>query len=328
MTKPKQNTDSKLSKLNKIHHELDDKKVAAAIKSALADRNNRVIAKAAEICEEKLLYDQESKLLAAYQYLLINPEKVDAHCTGKNAILRALVALDYNDVDFYLACIRYKQMEPVWGGSVDTGIDIRCSAAMGLVSTSYSRALLELIDLLNDDEMLARMGAIRAIAQGMPYEAALLLRQKLATGDEEAEVVGECMMALLHVEPEQSLPLVSAYLQDQDNEVLYELAALSLGESRLDSALAVLQSAWQRTFAYQFTLRRILLRAISLHRSDAAFAWLLGLIADSDKTTVAEIIELLAIYKHNKNLKQELSSILEKHGSREHFALFRQYWGD
>ena len=323
---PKKNIDDKLAELNEIYHDTNDKKVSLIIKTALADRNNRVIAKAAEICEEKLLYEQEANLAATYKRLLKNAAKTDAHCTGKNAILRALLALDFNDVEFYQAGLVYKQMEPVWGGSVDTAIDIRSSAAMGMVSTSYSRALIELVDLLNDEEVLARIGAVRAIAYGNPYEAALLLRQKIATGDSEAEVIGECMIALLHVEPEHSLKLITAYLENQDNEVLYELAALALGDSRIDDALKALQVAWKQTFAYQYTLRRILLRAISLHRSDAAFTWLLALIKNADKVVISEIIELLAIYKHNQKLKQSLSEQLDKFGNREHMALFREYW--
>lgn len=326
MKKTRKTVDDKLAELNELYQQSDEAIITQAINKALADRSNRVVAKAAEFCEEKLLYDHEAALLTAYQRLLKNAEKSDAHCTGKNAILRALVALDFNDVDFYLTGLRYKQMEPVWGGSIDTGIDIRCTSAMGLVSTSYSRALLELIDLLNDSEVVARVGAVRAIAYGNPYEAALLLRQKLATGDEEVEVIGECMMGLLHVEPEQSLPLVADYLNQQDDETLYELAALALGESRLDDALSCLQSVWNQTFAYQKIHRRILLRAISLHRSDAAFDWLLALIKDCDATTTDEIIELLSIYQHNNKLKHNLANILDKHGTRDHARLFRQYW--
>jgi len=162
MPKPRKTIDDKLADLNELYHQSDDAIITLAIKKALLDRNNRVVAKAAEFCEEKLLYAHEADLLAAYQRFLKNAAKTDAHCTGKNAILRALVALDYNDVEFYQAGLAYKQMEPVWGGSIDTGIDIRCSSAMGLVSTSYSRALLELIKLLNDKELPARIGAIRA----------------------------------------------------------------------------------------------------------------------------------------------------------------------
>lgn len=324
---PRKTTDDKLTELNDTYHESDEKKISFTIKTALVDRNNRVVAKAAEICEEKLLYKQESNLLTAYQRLLKNAVKADAHCTGKNAILRALVALDFNDVAFYQASLAYKQMEPVWGGSVDTAIDIRNSAAMGIISTSYSRALIELVDLLNDKEPSARIGAVRAIAYGNPYEAALLLRQKIATDDDEAEVIGECMIALLHVEPDHSLNLITAYLKNQDNEVLYELAALALGDSRTDDALKALKSAWEQTFAYQYTLRRILLRAISLHRSDAAFTWLLALIESADKVVISEIIELLAIYKHNKTLKKKLFTLLDKHSNREHMALLREHWG-
>jgi HEAT repeat protein len=114
---------------------------------------------------------------------------------------------------------------------------------MGLVASGYPRALVELTALLNDSDAAARMGAVRAIACGNPREAELLLRSKALAGDAEPQVLGECFTGLLGVEPDESLKFVAGYLTHAD-EAVRELAALALGESRLDAALAPLKEAW------------------------------------------------------------------------------------
>ncbi len=131
----------------------------------------------------------------------------------------------------------------MWGGTADTAVDVRASCAMGLVASGYSRALVELTALLNDSDAAGRVGAVRAIACGNPREAELLLRSKALAGDAEPQVLGECFTGLLAVEPEESVGFVAAYLAHADDAVR-ELAALALGESRLDAALAPLKEAW------------------------------------------------------------------------------------
>ena len=52
------------------------------------------------------------------------------------AIARALFALDYDGEGLYLAGMRHVQMEPGWGGSSDTAVELRGMCAMGLASTN------------------------------------------------------------------------------------------------------------------------------------------------------------------------------------------------
>jgi hypothetical protein len=99
--------------------------------AALADRHYRVVAKAARLGGEALLYDLVPALRDSYCRFLENVPKSDPNCIAKKAIMRALAALDCDDVDFYAAALRYRQLEPVWGGRADTAVDIRCNAAMG-----------------------------------------------------------------------------------------------------------------------------------------------------------------------------------------------------
>ena len=160
----------------------DPSERSARIARALADRHYGVVAKAARLAEDGLLYDLVPALLAAYARFLERPAKLDPSCIAKKAIARALVGLDCDDAAFYIAGLRYRQPEPVWGGTVDTAVDVRCSCAMGLVASGHPRALLELTEVLNDAEPQARAGAVRAIACGNPREAELLLARKSSRG--------------------------------------------------------------------------------------------------------------------------------------------------
>ena len=183
-------------------------------------------------------------MLDAYARFLDKPLKQDPSCFAKKAIARALgrARLQRHGVLIAAVC-SYRQLEPVWGGTADTAVDVRASCAMGLVASGYSRALVELTALVNDADAAARVGAVRAIACGNPREAELLLRSKVLAGDAEPQVLGECFTGLLAVEPEESIGFVAGYLAHAD-EAVRELAALALGESRLDGALAPLQEAW------------------------------------------------------------------------------------
>ena len=116
----------------------------------------RVAAKAARVAEDSLLYELIPALLASYARFLDKPLKHDPSCFAKKALARALVALDCNDAEFFLGGVRYRQLEPVWGGTADTAVDVRATCAMGLVASGYSRALVELTALLNDSEPAAR----------------------------------------------------------------------------------------------------------------------------------------------------------------------------
>jgi hypothetical protein len=297
----------------------------AALAQALAAGHYRVAAKAARLAEEALYYELEPALLAAYARLLEKPLKQDPSCLAKKALARALVALDCGDVEFYLRGLRYRQLEPVWGGTTDTAADVRASCAMGLVASGYSRALVELTALLVDPEVAARIGAVRAIACGNPREAELVLRAKALAGDAEPQVVGECFTGLLSVAPEESLAFVAGYLERSDDAVR-ELAALALGESRHDAALAPLKEAWGDVLLRD-ELRRALVRAAAAHRSEAAFDWLLELVADARLAIVVEVVDALSIYRHNAKLRARLEAALAERGEPELSKRFAALWG-
>lgn len=325
MVRSRKSVEERLEELYSLGTGDDSKQDRAQIQSALADRHYRIVAKAAELCAERWLFDLESDLSAAYRRHLQDASKRDPNCIAKRAITRALVDLECNDVSFFIEGLHYHQMEPVWGGSVDTAIVVRCNCAMGLVATGYHRALHELTRLLNDAEPNARVGAVRAIACGNPHEAELLLRFKVLTGDPEPEVVGECFAGLLSVEPDESLSFVAGYLSHTDKDIR-ELAALALGESRLEEALKYLIKAWEETIADP-GFRGALVRAAAFHRSDAAFEWLLCIAEQAESALVEVVLEALAIYKHNLQLAKQMKRALVKRNERRLNDRFDALWG-
>ena len=291
---------------------------------ALARGHYRVAAKAARLTGDALLYDLVPALLAAYRRFLDKPIKSDPVCYAKKAIARALVALDCEDVEFFRSGLNLKQMEPVWGGTADTAADVRGTCALGLVATGYPRALVEIAALLYDAEPDARLGAIRAAANGSPREAELLLRSKVLAGDVEPAIIGECFSALMSIEPEDSLAFVAKWITDA-NDVLRELAALALGESRVPAALDVLKTAWEEPLVTD-ELRFAIIRAAAAHRSEAAFAWLLSIAAEA-RTLVAErVIESLEPYKNNAQLAERLGTVLDARRERELSETFKKRW--
>jgi len=298
--------------------------VLEASRKALADRHFLLVARAASVCEERLLYGLEPDLVTAYGRLLEDAAKADPGCTAKGAIVRALVALDCRDSDFYIAGMRYRQPEPVWGGSVDAAVDLRCSCAMGLVGTPCPRAVVELVALLADPEPHARSGAARAIACAEPLAAEAVLRLKALAGDAEPEVVGDCLAGLLRVEPDASAAFVAGFLDAADPAVR-DLAAVALGESRLDAALELLRERWEGR-PLKREADRVLLRAAVLHRSDAAFDWLCQVVAGGDLGSAALVVEELALYRANQRLRARLAAAVERRGQSLQ-AIFERAWG-
>jgi HEAT repeat protein len=307
--------EKKLAALNALDPAADRAVQNATIEKYLADKHFRVVARAATLAGERSLRERLPDLLRAYARFLVEPIEQDPHCIAKQAIARALVTLECEDVTFFLEGIRYRQLEPAWGGPADSAIDVRCSCAMGLVSTGYFRAVQELTALLQDSEWRARAGAARAIACGNPREAEALLRFKVLVGDPEPDVMGECFTGLLSIAKEECLPFVAAYLSDDDDSVR-DFAALALGESRHPQALEHLRAAWD-ALDDTGNFRAVLIRSAALHRSDVAFDWLISIIEHGTRAHADVAVEALSVYERNIKLGERVQAALAK---RKHAA--------
>src|SRR5271165_2102589 len=165
---------------------------AEPLRKALGAKNNFIAAKAADLVREFALADLIPELLAAFDRFLENAEKSDPQCWAKNAISRALAALEYQEPEVFLRGMRHIQMEPVWGGRSDTAGTLRATCALALVQCrrlSEPDLLAHLVDLLADKDKAVRIEVVRAIDQVGSPSAALLLRLRAVLGNDEPEVL-------------------------------------------------------------------------------------------------------------------------------------------
>lgn len=294
--------EQKLDRLAGLRRQGPSPEGRAELARCLKSKSNLVAAKSAGVAADWEAAELIPELEAAFDRFLVKPETTDKRCAAKIEILKALCKLEYSSPSIFLRGIRHVQMEPDWGRSVDTAAGVRALCAMGLAQTSYPEALEEVLPLLLDPEIDARIGAVRAVAAtGLPG-GTLLLRLKTLTGD-EPEVLGECFAALLRVEPDKSIRFVAAFLEDR-NEAVADAAALALGDSRLEAAFDILREAFDR--ATNRALRRTLLVAIALLRREPAFDYLLDLVENGEDFASADAIAALDMYKENAGLRDRI----------------------
>jgi len=294
--------EEQLDRLADLRRQSPSPEGRAEVTRHLNSKMNLVAAKAARIAGEWLVVELTPELVAAFDRFMVKPETTDKRCEAKTEILKALCRLEYPSPMIFRRALRHVQMEPTWGGTVDTAAPVRALGAMGLAQTGDSDALEEILPLLLDSERDARIGAVRAVAgAGLPG-GALLLRFKALSGD-DPEVLGECFAALLRAAPSQSLEFVAKFL-DHHDAAIAEAAALALGDSRLESAFSVLREALER--AGMRPLRRTLLLAIALLRREEAIDYLLDLVQSGEGQARADAVAALAMYENDPNVQAGL----------------------
>lgn len=284
------------------------KRLTAAIESG----PSLLVARAAEIVREQELRGLESALIEAFErFLEAEPAVVDPQCRAKTAIVETLGAGEYRDAEFFLRHIGYRQLEPVWGGSVDTAAHLRGLCGHGLVQSDYRRPLPYLIDLLADPEKVTRQGAAQALALTGREEAALILRTKLLCGDKEYEVVGECLTALLSLTPADAVPFAARFLDSKDEDVRLEAAA-ALGGVGRPEAIAILAERWRGE--RDETFRDSLLLAIGTARRPESVEFLLSLVKTEPIRQASQALTALAPCRFYPDLRQTIERAVAARG--------------
>jgi len=294
----------------------------ARLKKFLGAKHKRIIAKAAKLCADNHLYQFCPELKQSFHYFADKTDK-DKGCFAKNAIVKTLYQLDHWDADLYTRAITTRQMEPVWGGSVDTAVELRCWGAYGLTLSPNARIILQLLELLHDPEPQARLGAVKAIANTNPTHAEMLLREKVFDGDEDAYIIGECFHQLIAIEPEHSLEFIKRFL-DHHQEEWVEYSALAIAECPDPAAFDILKQAIDDCF-YP-TKKTHLIKAVALHRSKQALSYLLALLESVGKQQGIAIIEALSIYRSNDDIRQQVTDKITKTHQSDIAQAFEKYW--
>lgn len=314
-----------LEELGAVRGDPTSSAALATLRKALAGKSGHVAAAAANLAGEFELQALVPDLIAAFERLLVQPLRSDPGCAGKAAIANALYRIGAAEIAVYLRGIRHVQLEPVWGGKVDTATQLRGTCGLALVRAHYPDYLVELAELLADKEAPVRKMAAQALAYSENPAAIPLLRLKALVGDQDPQVLGEALLALLAIAPAASLPFAVGFLDRSEDEVA-EAAALALGASRLKDALAPLTAWWDRTF--DAGLRRSALLAIAMLKHDEAIQYLLTHAAESAPPHARDAIRALAVYRHDARLRAQLESALEARRDASLQGSFRQAFGE
>ncbi len=298
---PAPTLEASLERLSEIRHATLGDAERADLRDLIAGPHSAAVAVAAEIAADEGLEEFIPDLVSAFHRMMESPVKRDPGCRGKASLAEALHRLDAREGELYRAGIMHRQMEPVWGGQKDTAGSLRSACGRGLVGMDAPDALLLLAESLADPELDVRLAAAQSIAYQGSSHALPLLRLKALAGDVHNGVVAECLLSMLRVEPAESLAFVERFLGSEDSD-LAECAALALGESRAEGALAVL-GAW-REDAEGRGLSGAALTAIAMLRSDAAIDYLLGMVVKEPGPVAREAIAALGIHHHDDGLRE------------------------
>ena len=262
------------------------------LRKALAHRNNFLVAKAADLVREFGLTDLTPDVLKAFARFFENPERTDPQCWAKNALSRALAALEHQEADLFLRGMRHIQMEPVWGGLSDTAGTLRATCALALVqcrSLTDADLLAHLLELLGDKDKVVRAEAARAIEQVGSSSASLLLRLRAALGADEPEVLGACYSGILRVEGNGAIPWIVRFLATADDSAAE--AALAIAGTHSPEGFHALQECFGK--ADDPWWRSVLLSAIALTRQEEALEFLLDLVRTESLSAEAAIEAVL-----------------------------------
>jgi hypothetical protein len=260
------------------------------LRRVLASEGSHAVARAAALAGELGLEALVPDLVAAFPRFFEGLPRADPGCAAKTAIVEALRRLGHDAPAIYRRGAGHVQMEPVFGGRVDTAVDLRGASALALAETAREDALVDLANLLADPEPPVRVCAARAVAVHGREAGIPLLHLKALAADPEARVVSECLLALLRLDAPGEMRFVASFLEKGDPAA--EAAAIALGESRRAEALSVLRS-WIEPARRRGLLRPALLAIASLRRDDAA-RLLLSLVRDGEPPVAREALAALA----------------------------------
>lgn len=303
-----------LEQLRRLRHAEPGEAVDGALRKALKDRSNLIVAEAAKIAASHRRSVLIPDLLTAFDRLFENPAKTDPKCWGKTAVVKSLASLEYSESPPFLRGSQHVQMEPSMGGAEDSATNLRANAILALAActdVTRSEILRHLVDALADESDTVRVEAVRALEQMNGEEACLVLRSKAHAGDDRPLVLGQVFDSLLQLEGERAVPFVALFLEASMDEVCDE-AALSLGASRLPSAVKVLMKAWESSRIGEFGT--VLLRALGSSRDETALAFLLKLVAEGSSRDSASALDALQLHKDSPEIQGRIEEARHSKG--------------
>ena len=304
-----QKLEDTLAILRTVRNDISSAAAISTLQAVLKSKFSIAVAQAAKLIGDAEIYDLKPDLVKAFERFMEKPETTDPGCKAKECIAETLYKLEFSDENLFLQGIHHIQLEATWGKRVDTAAGLRGVCALGLVRMNYPNMMVELADLLTDNDPSARINAAKAIAYTGNKEAIPLLRLKARIGDDNPQVLSECFIGLLNLDPEQSLSFVAQFL-DSHPEPVCEMAILALGESRLEAAFPIVQTYWEQS--HDPSLRSIGLMAIAMLRHDPAIDFLLTLISSGRSEDASNALSALKMYRQEQVLWERVRQAVEQ----------------
>ena len=279
----KRSFEDELAALDVVARAPGSDEARARLAEGLASKRGLVAARAARLVKEHALPGFERALADAFARFLVDADPV---CQAKLAAIEALDYAESGDAEPFLRAARHVQLE----GGNDSAAPLRARAVLALARLGHPDFDLVAATLLADRVANVRQAALDALAHRGDRANAALALLKLGAGDAEPAVVLASMTTLLALAPAHALGALRDAL-DGDDAARAELAAVALGQSRLDNALTVLLDALARRMRAEE--REPLIRAIALHRTDRALSAILAIVSDGAPDDARTAIEAL-----------------------------------
>lgn len=311
--------EDKLAALRELRGQTLTAEQKAELRKHIGDRSNLVVAAAAAIVGENSLVELSKDLEAAFDHFLVNPVKDDKLCRAKTAIVQALDRMEHEDLGVFRKAAKHVQLEPVWKGAEDSAPPLRAAALIALARAQGTASLPLLVDALADPAKDVRIAAASALGAVGSESAGLVLRLKIRVGDQDPDVLSECLGGLLAVDPDENLLLVAEFLEPSDPATC-EAAALALGRSRLHEALEPLQGCWPRCL--DADLRQQVLLAIAILRRPGVAEYLMELVASEAEPIATAAVSALRIYKGDRHLRERIEEVIRGRGLAKLRACF------
>ena len=302
--------DQLLATISALRHQPLTDASREQLRVGLASKISIIVGKAADVALELKAGGLCHAMEDAFARFM-GDSPTDKGCMAKTALARAALLLDYPADSIFRTGIRHVQKEGSFGPPIDVAAELRGLCGMGLAQVRAGDLVEELIDLLADKEMQARIGAVRALGMAGKPESAALVRMKIVMGDPEPAVIGECLTGLLQMTPRQALPLAKRFLSSNDEAVCAE-AILALGTSKEPAAFEMLRDFYQTAHA---GVRGTLLTAIASMRLPEARAFLLGLVEHESIGAAIEVLGVMKAYRNDSVLREKLAEIAQRRGN-------------
>ena len=276
----------------------------------LRDRASYVASLAAEALGTAADWPSAGQMRDRFLYLSEDGLKRDPGCHVRSHLAYAFGRLEYTPAhDALRAGLRTVQIEAVAGVPFDTAAQLRANCAISLAHLHDPDAVREIAPLLFDtgENHILRILKPTGIAKRIPADVRGKMARALgATGDpaaavplglklsfptgEAPEVLQECMQALVSIEADNAIELLTPYLGHHDTH-LAAYAALMIAQTGAPEAAALLRATIVEL--HGDPLRAVILALASV-RSDEAREILREVAVDARMAARMALIEALA----------------------------------